>query len=224
MGTGYEFDFAYVLNYMDTLIDGFYGTLKIGFTSLAIGIVIGLLLAVMRLSKHWFVRAPAIAVIEFFRATPVLVLLFWAYYALPIMIGVAFDAFTAVIITLGIQTGAFMAEVYRAGIVSISRSQWEGGKAIGMDTITLMRRIILPQAVRRMVPPFLERTFELMKTTTQASVVTYGELLYNALVLQAQLYRPLEILTLVALFYLIMLTLASFGVRILESRLDAARL
>ena len=128
------------------------------------------------------------------------------------------------IITLGIQTGAFMAEVYRAGIVSIDRSQWEGGKAIGMTTVQLMQRIILPQAIRRMVPPFLERSFELMKTTTQASIVTYGELLYNALVLQAQLYRPLEILTLVAMFYLVMLTIASFGVRHIETRLDAARL
>ena len=113
----YEWDFAFVLNYRDVLFEGFLGTLKIGFTSLALGIVIGLVLAVMRLSKHWFVKAPAIAVIEFFRATPVLVLLFWCYYALPIMVGVAFDAFTAVIITLGIQTGAFMARQQQGGLV-----------------------------------------------------------------------------------------------------------
>ena len=173
----YEWDFAFVLNYRGVLWEGFLGTLKIGFSSLGLGIVIGLLLALMRLSRLWVVRAPAIAIIEFFRATPVLVLLFWCYYALPIIISVAFDAYTAAIITLGFQTGAFMAEVYRAGIISIDRSQWEGGKALGMSLRQLMIRIILPQAIRRMVPPFLERSFELMKTTTQASVITYGELL-----------------------------------------------
>ena len=221
---GYEWDFEFVLKYSDVLWGGFLGTLKIGFTSLALGVVIGLVLALMRLSRHWLVRAPAVAIIEFFRATPVLVLLFWVYYALPIVIGVAFDAFAAAILTLGVQTGAFFSEVYRAGIVSIDRSQWEGGKALGMTTMQLMRRIILPQAIRRMVPPFLERSFELMKTTTQASVITYHELLYQSLVLSAQLYRPLEIFTLVAAFYFVMLTLASFSVRYIEHRLDAARL
>ena len=219
----YEWDFAFVLNYRDVLWEGFLGTLKIGFSSLGLGIVIGLGLALMRLSRFWFVKVPAIAIIEFFRATPVLVLLFWCYYALPIVIGVAFDPYTAAVITLGFQTGAFMAEVYRAGIVSIDRSQWEGGKALGMNLPQLMARIILPQAVRRMVPPFLERSFELMKTTTQASVITYGELLYKALVLSAQLYRPLEIFTLVAAFYFVMLTIASFSIRYVETRLDAAR-
>ena len=247
----YDWDFAIVLSYKHELFDGFLGTLKIGFSSLAIGIVVGLLLAVMRLqriepqkpdergtfvgfllrvmrlAKYLVIKAPAIAIIEFFRATPVLVLLFWCYYAMPIVIGPewgTWDAFEAVVFTLGLQTGAFMAEVYRAGIVSIDRSQWEGGRAIGMTTMQLMRRIILPQAIRRMVPPFLERSFELMKTTTQASIVTYGELLYTSMVLQAQLYRPLEILTIVALFYLVMLTIASFTVRYIETRMDAARL
>ena len=220
----YEWDFAFVLSYQGVLWEGFLGTLKIGFSSLGLGIVIGLVLAMMRLSKLWVVRVPAIAIIEFFRATPVLVLLFWCYYALPIIIGVAFDAYTAAVITLGFQTGAFMAEVYRAGIVSIDRSQWEGGKALGMTLRQLMTRIILPQAIRRMTPPFLERSFELMKTTTQASVITYGELLYTALLLSAQLYRPLEIFTLVAVFYFVMLTIASFAVRYIEFRIDAARL
>ena len=221
---GYDWQFGFVLKFSDQLWAGFLGTLNIGFVSLGLGIVIGLVLALMRLSRYWVVRAPAIAVIEFFRATPVLVLLFWVYYGLPIIIGVAFNAYVAAIITLGVQTGAFMGEVYRAGIISIDRSQWEGGRALGMTTFDLMRRIILPQAVRRMVPPFLERSFELMKTTTQASVITYHELLYNALVLNSQLYRPLEIFTLLAAFYFVMLTLASFLVRYLESRMDAARL
>ena len=121
-------------------------------------------------------------------------------------------------------TSAFFAEIYRAGIKSIDRSQWEGGKAIGMTQGVLMRRIILPQAIRRMIPPFMERSFELMKGTTNVSAIAFGDLLYRALELSARLYRPIEILSLVALFFFVMLTLTSILVRYMENRLDAARL
>ena len=128
------------------------------------------------------------------------------------------------IITLSVNSAAFFAEIFRAGINSMERSQWEGGKALGMSQSTLMRRIILPQAVRRMVPPFLERSFELMKGTTNVSAIAYADLLYRALELSARLYRPIEILTLVALVFFVMLTLTSMLVRFMEARLDAARL
>ena len=106
----------------------------------------------------------------------------------------------------------------------MDRSQWEGGKAIGMTQTALLRRIILPQAIRRMVPPFLERSFELMKGTTNVSAIAYADLLYRALELSARLYRPIEILTLVALVFFVMLTLTSILIRHMEARLDAARL
>ena len=93
-----------------------------------------------------------------------------------------------------------------------------------MTQAALLRRIILPQAVRRMVPPFLERSFELMKGTTNVSAIAYGDLFYRALELSARLYRPIEILTLVALIFFVMLTLTSILVRYMENRLDAARL
>jgi polar amino acid transport system permease protein len=121
-------------------------------------------------------------------------------------------------------SSSFFAEIYRAGIQSMERSQWEGGKAIGMTQVALMRRIILPQAIRRMVPAFLERSFELMKGTTNVSAIAYGDLLYRALELSARLYRPIEILTLVAIVFFVMLTLTSILIRIMENRLDAARL
>ena len=221
---GYEWEFGLVFKYWDVLFDGFLGTLRVGIVSLILGAIGGLILALMRMSRYRLLSWPAIVLIEFFRTTPLLIQLFWIYFALPVVIGITFGAYAACIITLSVNSAAFFAEIFRAGINSMERSQWEGGKALGMSQSTLMRRIILPQAVRRMVPPFLERSFELMKGTTNVSAIAYADLLYRALELSARLYRPLEILTLVALVFFVMLTLTSMLVRLMESRLDAARL
>jgi polar amino acid transport system permease protein len=221
---GYEWEFGLVFKYWDVLFDGFLGTLRVGIVSLILGAIGGLILALMRMSRYRLLSWPAIVLIEFFRTTPLLIQLFWIYFALPVVIGITFGAYTACIITLSVNSAAFFAEIFRAGINSMERSQWEGGKALGMSQSTLMRRIILPQAVRRMVPPFLERSFELMKGTTNVSAIAYADLLYRALELSARLYRPIEILTLVALVFFVMLTLTSMLVRYMENRLDAARL
>jgi polar amino acid transport system permease protein len=110
--------------------------------------------------------------------------------------------------------------VFRAGIVSIERGQWEAGRAIGMRHATLMRRIILPQAVRRMVPPFVERSFELVKTTALAATLAYGELLYRAMTIASQSFRPLEIYTAVAVLFFGLLFSASQMMHRLEARLQ----
>lgn len=221
---GYEWDFDLTLKYSNVLLEGFVGTLKVGIVSLILGSIGGLLLALMRMSRFQFFSWPSIVIIEFFRTTPLLIQLFWVYFALPVIIGINFNAYTACIISLSVNTSAFFAEIYRAGIQSIDRSQWEGGKALGMKSFQLMQRIILPQAVRRMIPAFLERSFELMKGTTNVSAIAFGDLLYRALELSARLYRPIEILTLVAIFFFVMLTLTSIFIRQMENRIDAARL
>jgi polar amino acid transport system permease protein len=221
---GYEWEFGLVFKYWDVLFDGFLGTLRVGIVSLILGAIGGLILALMRMSRYRLLSWPAIVLIEFFRTTPLLIQLFWIYFALPVVIGITFGAYATCIITLSVNSAAFFAEIFRAGINSMERSQWEGGKALGMSQSTLMRRIILPQAVRRMVPPFLERSFELMKGTTNVSAIAYADLLYRALELSARLYRPIEILTLVALVFFVMLTLTSMLVRFMEAQLDAARL
>lgn len=221
---GYEWEFGLVFKYWDVLFDGFLGTLRVGIVSLILGAIGGLILALMRMSRYRLLSWPAIVLIEFFRTTPLLIQLFWIYFALPVVIGITFGAYAACIITLSVNSAAFFAEIFRAGINSMERSQWEGGKALGMTQTSLLRRIILPQAVRRMVPPFLERSFELMKGTTNVSAIAYADLLYRALELSARLYRPIEILTLVALVFFVMLTLTSMLVRYMENRLDAARL
>src|SRR6185503_9911673 len=137
--------------------------LKITGVSLGCGLVLGLAFALMRLSHRRWLGLPAGFVIEVFRTTPPLVQLFWMFFALPLIVGVEMTPFLAAVVTFSIQSGAFFAEVFRAGIQSIERGQWDGARAIGMTHAQAMRRIVLPQAIKRMIPAFLERSIELMK-------------------------------------------------------------
>lgn len=125
-------------------------------------------------------------------------------------------------IALSAQSGAFYAEVYRGAISSIHAGQWEGAKALGMPKSTALRRVILPQALRRMIPPFIERSFELIKSTSLASSLAYSELLYQAMQLNSQTYRPLEVYSLVAVMYFTLLLLISLFSQHIEKRLSLA--
>src|SRR6185369_1997045 len=159
-------NFAPVWANADLLALGLLNTLKVTGAALAFGIPLGLVLALMRLSPSRLLAWPAVAVIEVFRTTPPLVQLFWFFFALPILLKVEMTPYVAAVLTFSIQSAAFFAEVFRGGIVSVERGQWEAARALGMAPRQVMRRVVLPQAVKRMIPAFLERAIELMKTTT----------------------------------------------------------
>jgi len=196
-----EWNFWAVLSDFDLLLLGLVNTLKVTVLALTFGVPLGLCLAVLRLSTLRPASAVAAFIIEFFRTTPPLVQLFWFFFALPILIDVHMTPFIASIVTFSIQSSAFFAEIFRGGIQSIDRGQWEGGKAIGMGYAQVMRRIILPQAVKRMIPAFMERAIELLKTTTLVSTVAYTDLMFQANDLAQKTFRPLEVYTVVALMY-----------------------
>ena len=212
----YSWDFAPVLANSGLLAQGLVNTLKVTGTALAFGVPLGLLLALLRLSPRRLLALPAGFVIEFFRTTPPLVQLFWFFFALPILIKVEMTPFAAAALTFSIQSAAFFAEVFRGGIVSIDRGQWEAGRAIGMTHSQALRRIILPQAVKRMIPAFMERAIELMKTTTLVATVSYADLLFQANELAQKTFRPLEVFTATALIYFFVI----FGVSLLAHRLE----
>lgn len=216
---GYEWDFGIVLRHSDLLLLGLVNTLKVTLLALLFGVPLGLGLALARLSAYLAVRALAGLVIEFFRSTPPLVQLFWFFFALPLLTGIEIDPFRASVLTFSIQSSAFFAEVFRGGILSVERGQWEAGKAIGMTGAQAMRRVILPQAVKRMIPAFLERVIELMKTTTLVATVSYADLLYQANNIAQSTYRPLEVYTIAAFMYFAVLFPTSLAVRQLERRL-----
>lgn len=194
-------DFAPVWANANLLALGLVNTLKVTGSALAFGVPLGLLLALMRLSPHRILRWPASAIIEIFRTTPPLVQLFWFFFALPILIRVEMTPFVAAVLTFSIQSAAFFAEVFRAGIVSVERGQWEAARALGMSPRQAMRRIVLPQAVKRMLPAFMERSIELMKTTTLVATISYADLLFQANEVAQKTFRPLEVFSVAALAY-----------------------
>jgi polar amino acid transport system permease protein len=217
----YSWDFGPVFERFDMLALGLLNTVKIAAVSIVLGVLVGMVLAVMRLSSKKWLRWPAATFIEFYRNTPPIVHFFWFFYALPVMLSVSLSPYVAAVLALSTQSGAFYAEVFRGGIVSIERGQWEGGKALGMSHQALMRRIIVPQAISRMVPPFIERSFELLKTTALASTLAYADLLYQAMMVNSETFRPLEVYTTIAAMYLVLLVTASQLARVAENRLTA---
>lgn len=216
---GYDWDFGIVLRDFDLLMLGLVNTLKVTGLALAFGVPLGLVLALLRLYGVWAVRVPVGTLIEFLRATPPIAQLFWFFFALPILVGVEMDPFRASVLTFSLQSSAFFAEVFRGGIISIDRGQWEAAKAIGMDRRRTLRRIILPQAVKRMIPAFLERAIELMKTTTLVGTISYADLLYQANNIAQSTYRALEVFTVAAAIYFVVIFACSLGVRRLERHL-----
>jgi polar amino acid transport system permease protein len=212
----YQWDFAPVFANAGLLAAGLGNTLEVTAVALACGLALGLALALLRLSPRRLLSWPAGFVIEVFRTTPPLVQLFWFFFALPLLVGIAMTPFIAAVVTFSIQSAAFFAEVFRAGIQSIERGQWESALAIGMSRRQAMNRIILPQAVTRMIPAFLERAVELMKTTTLVATIAYADLLFNANAIAQKTYRPLETFTVAALIYFVVI----FGFSLLARRLE----
>ena len=213
---GYEWDFAIVFRDFDLLILGLVNTLKVTGLALLFGVPLGLFLALLRLFGSWPIKVPVGFLIEFLRSTPPIAQLFWFFFAMPILIGVEIDPFGASVLTFSLQSSAFFAEVFRGGIISIDRGQWEAAKAIGMDRNSSIKRIILPQAVKRMIPAFLERAIELMKTTTLVSTISYADLLYQANSIAQSTYRSLEVFSITAGLYFIVIFACSIGVRNIE--------
>jgi polar amino acid transport system permease protein len=217
----YQWDFAPVFDNAGLLAAGLLDTLKVTAVALVCGLGLGLVLALLRLSPRRYLAWPAGFVIEVFRTTPPLVQLFWFFFALPLLVGIEMTPFLAAVFTFSIQSAAFFAEVFRAGIQSIERGQWEGALAIGMARRQALRRIVLPQAVTRMIPAFMERSIELMKTTTLVATISYADLLYQANAIAQKTYRPLETFTVAALIYFVVIFCFSLLARQLERRLAA---
>lgn len=215
----HRWDFGPVWAHADLLLLGLWHTLQVTGTALAFGVPLGLALALMRLSPRRRWRWPAGLVIEVFRTTPPLVQLFWFFFALPILINVEMTPFVASALTFSIQSAAFFAEVFRGGIVSVERGQWEAARALGMDRRQTLRRVVLPQAVKRMLPAFLERAIELMKTTTLVATVSYADLLFQANEVAQKTFRPLEVFSVAALIYFAVIFGASQVAQVFERRL-----
>jgi polar amino acid transport system permease protein len=219
----YQWSFHFLWQYQSLILKGIGVT--IGFTLLTVmlGLLLGTFIALGRMTgRHW-IAAPLVAVVELFRCTPVLVQLIWCYYALPVLAGVELSPSGAAILTLAFYGGAFYAEIIRGGIVSIEQGQWDAGRALGLRPFTLMCRVILPQALRRMLPPLVNQSILQLKNTSLVSVLAVPDILYQGQLITSATYRPLETYTMVAVVYfLILYPLTHFATR-LERRLAAGK-
>ncbi len=220
---GYEWGFGFLLRYVPLFVKGVGITLAYTVGTILIGLLLGLLIGLGRLSRYWIVQAPLIALIEIFRCTPLLVQIIWFYYALPVILNVQIPAVVAATAVLSLYTAAFYAEIFRAGIVSIEAGQWDAAKALGLSRWQVMRRIVLPQAVRRMVPPFMNQSITQLKNTSLVSTIAVPDLLYQGSLITADTYRPLEVYTVVALIYFALLFPATVLAQWYERRMAAGK-
>lgn len=214
----YTFRFDVVMKNLPFLFEGLGLTIQITILSVCFALVVGLVAALLRLSKIPGVTHCVRAYIDFFRCTPVLVQLVWIYYALPLVVGIRMSAFTSAVLTLSLNMGAFLGEIFRAGIQSIDVGQREAAFVLGMTYKQTLRRIILPQALVRMLPPIGSSMIVLLKESSLASFIAVAELTYQGHLLQAATFRPIEILSVVAAIYFILTFPLSLLVQYLERR------
>jgi polar amino acid transport system permease protein len=172
------------------------------------------------LSRYRILTSPLYGYVHLFRCTPLLIQIVWFYYALPVVIGVNLPAWLAAGLGLTLYMGAFSAEIFRAGIMSIDKGQWQAARALGMLPGRMMRRIILPQATRRMLPPFVNQSVLQLKNTSLLSVVAVPDLMYTGTLLVSETFRPLEVYTSLAAFYFIILYPLQKLAKLLERRDD----
>ena len=201
----YEWDFGFLWKYRTLLIGGIGYTLLFTVICVIGGLMVGLAAGMGRLSSHKFVSVPLRAFVEVFRCTPVLVQLVWFYYALPVLTGIEMSAPVAAALCLSLYGGAFYSEIIRGGIISTDIGQTEAGQAIGMTRAQVMRRIILPQAFRKMIPPLVSQSIMQLKNTSLLMVLAVPDLLYQGQVIAHDTYRPLEVYTFVAIAYFVIL-------------------
>jgi polar amino acid transport system permease protein len=205
MGNNYNWDFNSILINWDVFAHGLVVTAQLSALTLATGLGLGFFLGLARYSRHQIFRLPSSIFVEIFRNVPALVVVIWFFFAFPIVSPFEVDAFTAAFLAISANTAAFSADIYRGGIQSISPHQWEAGRALGMSYLTIMRRIIFPQAIKRIIPPLTGRGIEAIKLSTLASVIAVNELLYAAKQLSALNFNPIEAYTTVAFLFFIII-------------------
>jgi polar amino acid transport system permease protein len=216
------------------IIDGVVMTIELTVTAMTMGVLLGVLLAVMRLSPNPLVSGTSWLYIWFFRATPVLVqLLFWYNIAAiypSISLGIPFvgvefvhgsantvvTTFVAALLGLGLNEGAYMAEIVRAGIISVGEGQTDAALSLGMSRLQIMRRIVLPQAMRVIIPPTGNETISMLKTSSLASVITLTELLLASENIYAVNFKPIQLLIVASIWYAVMTSLLYLGQYYLE--------
>ncbi|KJC45928.1 ABC transporter permease [Bradyrhizobium sp. LTSPM299] len=212
----YVWDFAILGKYSHLFWLGLGWTIAYTIGTIILGSLIGLIVGMLRLKRIPVIDWLLIAYIELFRCTPLLVQIIWFYYAFPVVIGVNIPAHVAAVSVLSLYGGAFYAEIVRGSIESVPIGQWDAAKALGFRGWRLMRLVILPQAMKPMMAPYVNQSVTQLKNTSLVSIIAVPDLVYNATLINADTYRPLEVYTVVALIYFAILFPSTLVARRLE--------
>jgi polar amino acid transport system permease protein len=203
------------------MLDGLWATVSLSLAAMGVSLVLGMAVALAGFSRwrglRWFNRVW----VELFRAVPILVMILWVFYGLPVVLDIRIGIFLAAMLAIAVCDSAFEAEILRGGIQSIERGQHEAAQALGLTGWQRYRFVVLPQAIRRVLPPIGNQLVYVVKMSSLASVIGYQELTRRANELVVTVFRPLEIYTILVLEYLALILLISWAVRRLEKRLGA---
>ncbi|MGV6874997.1 ectoine/hydroxyectoine ABC transporter permease subunit EhuD [Pseudochelatococcus sp. B33] len=213
----WDWDFAFEV--LPLLLQGLRVTLSAAFLATLLALAVGLVFAMAKRATNPFIRLPINGFVEFIRRTPILVQIYFIYFVLP-EVGILLPGFVSGIIALGLHTGAYMSEVYRAGIESVPRGQWEAAQALNYTKWDMWRRIILPQAIPPMIPALGNYVIFMFKDSSLLSIIAVPELMSMARNIGNDTYRYLEPMTLVAALYFVMSVAAAWFVRWIEARQD----
>lgn len=215
----FEWDWGYTLEILPILAEASIVTVQATVTGFLLAAMLGLGLAVLRMSNRIVVRWATGGVVEFIRSTPLLVQIFFLYYVMP-EFGLALDAMTAGVLALGLHYGCYCAEVYRAGLENIPKGQWEAAVALNLSPVTTFKDIIIPQAVPPVVPALGNYLVALFKETPLLSAIAVLELMQTAKILGSESFQYTEPITLVGLFFLVFSLISAALIRQVERRLQ----
>ena len=208
------------------MLNGFSATIRLSIVAAVFSMMIGLIVVLPGLSENRWIRLPSRIYVEFIRSVPLLPMLLWVFYGFPFLlksmgVNIPIDPFWGAVITLSISDSAFTAEIYRGGIQSIEKGQTEAAKTVGLNYYQTMSYVILPQALRRILPALANQFIYIVKMSAFAYVIGMQELTKRAFELNSNEYRALEIYTFLIFEYLILVLVISFFVRWLERKLGA---
>ncbi len=219
----YQWNWNIVFQYRYVFIQGAATTVWLTFLVVVLGTALGVLIGLARRSEAPFIPTLAKIYIELFRALPILVLLIWLYYVSPIILGIQLSPFITALVALAINLSAFVAETVRAAIESIPTNQFESSITLGLSSTQTMIYIILPQAIKNMLPNLMGLYVNQLKNSSLASVIAVNEVLHRSNSIISNTYRPLEVYTTVAIVYLILIIPFSLLANWIENRIDKTR-
>ena len=215
-----SFNWSLIADNLPLLLQGALVTIKITAFSVAAGFIIGMLASIANLSSfkplRWLVRI----YVDVVRGTPMLVQIFLIYFALPQIIGQRIDPFIAAVTACSLNSGAYMSDIFRAGIQSLNKGQMEAGLSLGLSWAQTMRYIVMPQALKAIIPPLGNEFIAMLKDSSLVSVIGFEELMRRGQLIIAKTYASAEIWTAVAIIYLVMTQVISHFIAYLERKYD----